>query len=63
MTGIETALGAGLAQTIGEKKSVSLDILTQPTVLLPLLGMGLLALVPVLVAKLRSRRANSSAAP
>jgi len=63
MTGIETALGAGLAQTIGEKKAVSLDILTQPTVLLPLLGMGLLALVPVLVAKVRSRTTNSSAAP
>jgi uncharacterized membrane protein YdjX (TVP38/TMEM64 family) len=63
MTGIETALGAGLAQTIGEKKAVSLDILTQPTVLLPILGMGLLALVPVLVAKVRARRADSSAAP
>jgi hypothetical protein len=56
-------LGAGLAQTIGEKQAVTLDILTQPSVLLPLLGMGLLALVPVLVAKLRSRRTNTGAAP
>ena len=63
MTGIETALGAGLASTIGEKHAVSLDILTQPGVLLPLLGMGLLALVPVLVSKLRSRRASGGAAP
>lgn len=63
MTGIETALGAGLASTIGEKRAVSLDILTQPSVYLPLLGMGLLALAPVIVAKLRSRNSGSGAAP
>lgn len=63
MTGIETALGAGLASTIGEKRAVSLDILTQPSVYLPLLGMGLLALAPVLVAKLRSRNSGTGAAP
>jgi len=58
MTGIETALGAGLARTIGESQAVHLDIFTQPGVLIPLLGMGLLALVPVLIAKWRSRSAD-----
>jgi uncharacterized membrane protein YdjX (TVP38/TMEM64 family) len=55
MTGAETALGAGLATSIGQKQAVSLDILTQPGVLLPLLAMGLLALIPVFVAKWRAR--------
>jgi hypothetical protein len=58
---VETALGAGLAKTIGEKHAVSADILTQPGVLFPLLGMGALALVPVLIAKLRARKQPSSA--
>jgi uncharacterized membrane protein YdjX (TVP38/TMEM64 family) len=57
MTGVETALGAGLAKSIGEKHAVSVDILTQPNVLVPLLGMGLLALLPVAIAKWRARRA------
>ncbi len=60
MTGVETALGAGLAKSIAEKQAVSTDILTQPEVFLPLLGMGLLALIPVLVAKLRARRAPAA---
>lgn len=55
MTGAETALGAGLATTIGQKQAVSLDILAQPAVLVPLLAMGLLALIPVFVAKWRAR--------
>jgi uncharacterized membrane protein YdjX (TVP38/TMEM64 family) len=55
MTGAETALGAGLATSIGQKQAVSLDILAQPGVLLPLLAMGLLALIPVFVAKWRAR--------
>lgn len=57
MTGVETALGAGLAKTIGDKQAVSADILAQPGVLIPLLAMGLLALAPVLVAKWRAARA------
>ena len=61
MTGVETALGAGLATTIGEKQEVSLGILTQPSVFLPLLGMGVLALIPVAVAKWRSRSAPAAA--
>jgi uncharacterized membrane protein YdjX (TVP38/TMEM64 family) len=63
MTGVETALGAGLARSIGEKQAVSLDILSQPGVFLPLLGMGALALAPILVAKLRSRGSKGGALP
>jgi len=62
MTGIESALGAGLAKSIGEDKAVHLDLLAQPGVFIPLVSIGLLALVPVLVAKWRSRRAASRAA-
>jgi uncharacterized membrane protein YdjX (TVP38/TMEM64 family) len=54
MTGIETALGAGLAKTIGEKHAISPEIFADPAVLIPLVGMGLLALVPILVSKWRT---------
>jgi uncharacterized membrane protein YdjX (TVP38/TMEM64 family) len=60
MTGVETALGAGLAKSIGEKQTVSADILTQPGVLLPLVGLGLLALVPVAISKWRTRSAPAA---
>jgi uncharacterized membrane protein YdjX (TVP38/TMEM64 family) len=63
MTGVETALGAGLAKSIGERHAVSADILTQPGVLFPLLAMGLLALAPVAVAKWRARGAADGAPP
>ncbi|HEY2395652.1 MAG TPA: VTT domain-containing protein [Rudaea sp.] len=63
MTGVETALGAGLAKSIGEKHAVSADILAQPGVLFPLLAMGLLALVPVAVAKWRARGVTDGAPP
>jgi uncharacterized membrane protein YdjX (TVP38/TMEM64 family) len=57
MVGVETALGAGLAKSIGEKQAVSVDILTQPNVLIPLVAMAFLALAPVLIAKFRARSA------
>ena len=63
MTGVETALGAGLARSIAEKQAISTDILAQPAVFLPLLGMGLLALIPVAVAKWRARRAPAAGNP
>lgn len=55
MIGVETALGAGLARSIGEQQAISTDILTRPDVLVPLLALGLLALVPVAISKLRAR--------
>jgi len=53
MTTIETALGAGLSETIAREGAVSLDILTHKRVLIPLLGIAVLALVPVVLQQLR----------
>jgi uncharacterized membrane protein YdjX (TVP38/TMEM64 family) len=53
MTGIETALGAGLAKTIGENHAFTAGLFADPAVLVPLLAMGLLALVPILISKWR----------
>ncbi len=63
MTAVETALGAGLAHSIGEKQTVSADILAQPRVFVPLLAMGLLALLPVAIAKWRGRNAAAGQPP
>jgi len=57
MTGIETALGAGLAKNIGTHQAIGLDMLHDPAVFVPLLALGALALVPIAVNKLRSRPA------
>ncbi len=54
MTGIETALGAGLARNIGENHAINLSLFSDPVVLVPLLAMGLLALVPVVIGKWRA---------
>jgi uncharacterized membrane protein YdjX (TVP38/TMEM64 family) len=53
MTGIETALGAGLAKTIGAEHAITPGLFTDPSVLVPLVGLGLLALVPILVSRWR----------
>lgn len=58
MTGIETALGAGLAKNIGENHAVNFSLFDDPHVYLPLIGMGLLALIPILVSKLRGKKAT-----
>jgi uncharacterized membrane protein YdjX (TVP38/TMEM64 family) len=60
MTTVETALGSAVAKNIGEQQSVNLSLLHDPAVLLPLLGMGLLALMPILVSKLRSRKSGNA---
>ena len=59
MTAVETFLGAGLAKTIGEQQSINFSLLNDPAVLMPLIGLGLLALVPILVNKWRSRPART----
>lgn len=56
MLGFETALGAGLAKNIADTGAVKLDLLTQPNVFLPMIALGLLALVPVLISRFRTRR-------
>jgi uncharacterized membrane protein YdjX (TVP38/TMEM64 family) len=57
MTGIETALGAGLTKSIAENKAVKADLLMDPAVLIPIIGLGLLALLPIVISKLRAKRA------
>jgi uncharacterized membrane protein YdjX (TVP38/TMEM64 family) len=56
MTGIETALGAGLAKNIGQNHSVSFSLFDDPAVYVPLIAMGLLALIPILVSRMRGKR-------
>jgi uncharacterized membrane protein YdjX (TVP38/TMEM64 family) len=53
MIAFETALGAGLAETIAREGSVSLDMFAHPRVFVPLLGMAVLSLVPVVLGQLR----------
>jgi len=62
MTGIETWLGASLARNIGTNKAISTDLLHDPQVLWPMIGLVLLSLVPIAVNKLRSMRAPAAAA-
>jgi hypothetical protein len=59
MTGIETALGAGLARNIGRNHAVSFSLFDDPHVYVPLIGMGLLALLPILISKLRGKKVPS----
>ncbi|HEX6834381.1 MAG TPA: TVP38/TMEM64 family protein, partial [Rudaea sp.] len=61
MTGIETALGAGLAKSIAQNKAVKADLLTDPAVFLPLIGLGLMALIPIVISKLRAKRTPAPA--
>jgi len=62
MIAFETALGAGLADTIAREGAVSLDLFSHKRVILPLLGMAVLALAPIVLGQLRrlGRRAPTS---
>jgi uncharacterized membrane protein YdjX (TVP38/TMEM64 family) len=53
MIAFETALGAGLAETIAREGAVSLNIFAHKRVLIPILGMAVLALVPIVLGQLR----------
>jgi uncharacterized membrane protein YdjX (TVP38/TMEM64 family) len=55
MVAFETALGAGLAKKIAEQGAIKLDLFSEPGVILPMVGLGLLALIPILVSKLRGQ--------
>lgn len=50
----ETAIGAGLAQSIAEGNGISPALILEPHIWLPLVGLGLLALIPVLLQRLRA---------
>ncbi len=53
MIAFETALGAGLTETIAREGQVSLNLFTHRRVLLPVLGMAVLALAPIVLSQLR----------
>lgn len=53
MVAFETALGAGLTETIAREGTVSLNLFAHRRVLLPLLGMAVLALAPIVLSQLR----------
>ena len=53
MIAFETALGAGLTDTIAREGAVSLSVFAHRGVLLPLLGMATLALAPIVLSQLR----------
>jgi len=53
MIAFETALGSGLAETIAREGQVSLSLFSHKRVIIPLLGMAVLALVPVVLGQLR----------
>lgn len=50
----ETAIGAGVAKSIAQGKGLTPDMIMQPHIWVPLVCLGLLALVPVLLQKLRA---------
>jgi uncharacterized membrane protein YdjX (TVP38/TMEM64 family) len=50
----ETAIGAGLGQSIAEGQGLTPNLITEPHIWLPLVGLGLLALIPVVVKRFRS---------
>jgi uncharacterized membrane protein YdjX (TVP38/TMEM64 family) len=50
----ETAIGAGLAQSIAEGQGLTPSLITEPHIWLPLVGLGRLALAPVVVKRFRS---------
>ena len=50
----ETAVGAGLGQSIAEGQGLTPNLITEPHIWLPLVGLGLLALIPVVVKRFRS---------
>jgi uncharacterized membrane protein YdjX (TVP38/TMEM64 family) len=58
MIAFETALGAGLADTIAREGAVSLSVFAHKRVLVPLLGMAVLALAPIVLGQLRKKGAR-----
>jgi len=61
MIAFETALGAGLAETIAREGTVSLNLFAHKRVILPMVGLAVLALVPIVLGQLRrlSKRGDS----
>lgn len=56
MTAIETAIGAGIAKTLTEHGKIDLGLLTEPRVVVPVLGLAILALIPIFFQRLRRKQ-------
>jgi uncharacterized membrane protein YdjX (TVP38/TMEM64 family) len=56
----ETAIGAGVGHTIAQGKGLSPDMILEPRILLPLVGLGLMALIPVGLQRLRMASQDGS---
>ncbi|HXS73987.1 MAG TPA: VTT domain-containing protein [Rhodanobacteraceae bacterium] len=59
MAVFETAIGAGLAQSLAHGKPIGPHLLLQPRVLVPIIALALLALAPVLIQRLRTKAAST----
>ncbi|MEM7121155.1 MAG: TVP38/TMEM64 family protein [Pseudomonadota bacterium] len=59
-TAVFTIVGSGLGSVFDRGESFSIDSVLTPEILAALAGLGILALVPIVVKKLRKRRAASS---
>lgn len=58
-TAVYASIGAGLDKVFDKGKTPNLDMLRDPNLYLPLLGLAVLALVPVVWGWLRSRRGKA----
>jgi uncharacterized membrane protein YdjX (TVP38/TMEM64 family) len=58
-TAVFAGLGAGLATTIARQEKISLSVLSQPRFAVPLIGLAVLALLPVLLG-LRKRKPSAT---
>ncbi len=55
---VYVAVGNGLGATLDSGQQPDLGIIFEPTILLPLIGLGLLAMLPVVYKRLRARRGD-----
>jgi len=53
---VYTSVGAGLGDVFARGETPDLGIIFQPQILLPILGLALLALLPVLIKALRGKK-------
>lgn len=60
---VYASVGNGLDALFREGKTPDLGIVFQPSILLPILGLALLALIPVVYKRVKARRAAAAARP
>jgi uncharacterized membrane protein YdjX (TVP38/TMEM64 family) len=60
---VYAGVGSGMGHALARGGPIDLTILTEPQIWLPLLGLGLLSLTPLLYRRLRGRVAGDASAP